>query len=173
MGVFATKFREQEQKRPGVTEIIPLICTSSMRASILNFHSLQDSQALILGGDCIYAWLTFFILNCKPGWNTTQGGKGRISGYDKSEGEVYTAYTHFTKVCCWSHEAYYQSQGAAITMKDFSVFLDTRKCKNWANKIFCKNIWLSEGLFFQFSQSAECLTPGLHPELHSGGAAGW
>ena len=42
MGVFATKGREQEQKRPGLTEIIPLICTSTIRASILSFHSLQD-----------------------------------------------------------------------------------------------------------------------------------
>lgn len=30
---------------------------------------------------------------------------------------------------------------------------------------------LFEGPFFQFSQSTERLTPGLHPELHSGGAA--
>ena len=54
MGVFATKVREQEQKRPGLTEIIPLICTSA-RASILSFHSLRDSLALTLGGDCIYS----------------------------------------------------------------------------------------------------------------------
>ena len=57
IGVFATKGREQEQKRPGLTEIIPLICTSTIRASILSFHSLQDSPALTLGGDCIHRWL--------------------------------------------------------------------------------------------------------------------
>ena len=50
-GVFAAKGREQEQKHPGLTEIIPLICTSAIRASILSFHSLQDSLALTLGGD--------------------------------------------------------------------------------------------------------------------------
>ena len=53
-GVFATKGREQEQKRPGVPEIMPLIGTSAIRASILSFHSLQDSPALTLGGDCIH-----------------------------------------------------------------------------------------------------------------------
>ena len=51
IGVSATKDREQEQKRPGLSEINPLICTSAIRASILSFHSLQDSGALTLGGD--------------------------------------------------------------------------------------------------------------------------
>ena len=54
IGVFATKGRELEQKRSGLREIIPLICTSAIRASILSFHSLQDSLALTLGGDCIH-----------------------------------------------------------------------------------------------------------------------
>ena len=36
-----------------------------------------------------------------------------------------------------------------------------------------KKIELSEDMFFQFTKSSECLTPGLHPELHSRGAAGW
>ena len=57
IGVFATKGREQEQKRPGLPEIIPLICTSTLRASIPSFHSLQDSPALTLGGDCIHRCL--------------------------------------------------------------------------------------------------------------------
>ena len=35
-----------EQKSPGLTEIIPLIWTLAIRASILSFHSLQDSRAL-------------------------------------------------------------------------------------------------------------------------------
>ena len=52
--VFATKGRKQEPKRPGLTEIIPLTCTSAIRAGILSFHSLQDSLALTLGGDCIH-----------------------------------------------------------------------------------------------------------------------
>ena len=47
-GVFATKGREQEQKRPGLTEIILLMRTSALRASILSFHSLQDSLVLTL-----------------------------------------------------------------------------------------------------------------------------
>ena len=50
-GVFAIKDREQEQKGPGLTEIIPLIRTFTIRAS---FYSLQDSPALILRGDCIH-----------------------------------------------------------------------------------------------------------------------
>ena len=54
IGAFATKGRGQEQKMPGLTEIIPLICTSAIVASILSFHSLQDSLALTLGGDCIH-----------------------------------------------------------------------------------------------------------------------
>ena len=36
-----------------------------------------------------------------------------------------------------------------------------------------KKIELSEDMFFQFTKSSECLTPGLHPQLHSRGAAGW
>ena len=54
IGVFATEAREQEQKRPGLMEIIPLICISTLRARILRVHSLQDSPALTLGGDSVY-----------------------------------------------------------------------------------------------------------------------
>ena len=36
-----------------------------------------------------------------------------------------------------------------------------------------KNNWQSEGLFFQFPQSPEGLTPDLHPEFPSGDAVGW
>ena len=49
IGVFATKGREQEGKGPGLPEIIALICTSPIRASILGFYHLQDSLALTLG----------------------------------------------------------------------------------------------------------------------------
>ena len=45
--------------------------------------------------------------------------------------------THFTEVCCWSHGGSYSSQ-TSVFMKDFSVFLDMRRCKNWAHKIFSK-----------------------------------
>ena len=51
IGVFAAKGREQEQKSPGLPDIIPLICTSAVVAR--SFHSLQGSRALTLGGDCI------------------------------------------------------------------------------------------------------------------------
>ena len=68
--------------------------------------------------------------------------------------------THFMEDYCWS-------QRVDVTMKDFSAFLDMRRCKKWAHKIFS-----SEDLFCQFSQSAECLTPDLHPELLSGGVQG-
>ena len=44
-----------------------------------------------------------------------------------------------------------------------------RRCKNLAQKSSPKNIWLSEDLFLQFSQSTECLAPGFHPELCLGG----
>ena len=43
-------------------------------------------------------------------------------------------------------------------MKDFSAFLDKRRCKNWAHKIWKR---LSEALFCQVSQSTELLAPGL------------
>ena len=47
-GILTTKGREQEQKRPGLIEILPLICTSAVRASILSFHSQQDSLLSLL-----------------------------------------------------------------------------------------------------------------------------
>ena len=53
IGVFAIEGREQEQKRPGLREIVPLMCASAIRASILSFHSLLDSLALTLGGDYV------------------------------------------------------------------------------------------------------------------------
>ena len=37
------KKKKKEQKKPGLTETISLISTSAIRASILSFHSLQDS----------------------------------------------------------------------------------------------------------------------------------
>ena len=49
-----TKGREQEQKRSGLSEIIPFDMHLRYRASILSFYSLYDSGALTLGGDCIH-----------------------------------------------------------------------------------------------------------------------
>ena len=43
-GVFATKGREQEQKRPGVPEIMPLICTSSIATYSINGLNLARTQ---------------------------------------------------------------------------------------------------------------------------------
>ena len=54
IGVFATKAREQEQKRSRLTEITPSISTSTVRAGIPSFHSQQDSLALTLGGGSIH-----------------------------------------------------------------------------------------------------------------------
>ena len=60
-----------------------------------------------------------------------------ISGYDKGEGKVHVAHTHFTKFVSGIQKVTSsQSQGADITMKDISIFLDMRRCKNWAHKIF-------------------------------------
>ena len=44
--------------------------------------------------------------------------------------------THFMEVCYQSGEGYCESQEAGITMKDFKAFLDMRRYKNWAHKIF-------------------------------------
>lgn len=38
--------------------------------------------------------------------------------------------THFTEVCSLSYEGYSWSQGAEITMQDFSAFLDIGRCKH-------------------------------------------
>ena len=148
IGVFATKGRWQEQKRPGLTEITALICTSAIRARILSFHSLQDSPTLTLGGDYTLhsqMTVTFHVLSL-----TTDGAEvfqvalkyypkeeRGISGYDKGEGKVHVAHTHFTKFVSGIRKVTSsQSQGADITMKDISIFLDMRRCKNWAHKIF-------------------------------------
>ena len=53
-------------------------------------------------------------------------------------------------------------------MKDFSAFLDTKRCQNWAHKSSPENIYLLR----QFSQSTECLPSDLHPELPTGGVEG-
>ena len=39
--------------------------------------------------------------------------------------------TSLVKVTCYS-------RGANVTVKDFSAFLETRRCKNWAHKISSK-----------------------------------
>ena len=54
-------------------------------------------------------------------------------------------------------------------MKEFSAFLDTRRCKNWAHKSSPANI-RRPGL--PVFQSTERRTPDRHPELLSGGVEG-
>ena len=68
------------------------------------------------------------------------GGKVSVT-YDLSEGRMCSQAHILAEVCC-------SSQGADVTVNDFSAFLDTRRCKNWAHKIFWK--YLSEDLFCQF-----------------------
>ena len=81
-----------------------------------------------------------------PTFAWTLGGNGALvpaeapcarpsSGFDQGEGQVHAAPTHLTKGCHWSLEGHYQPQGADITMEDFSVFLDMRRCQKWAHKI--------------------------------------
>ena len=62
--------------------------------------------------------------------------------------------------------------GAGSTMKDFSIFLDTRKCKNqtgetvsWEHLTMWKPVLL-------VLESIECLISALHLELLSGGVEG-
>ena len=56
-------------------------------------------------------------------------------------------------------------------MKDFSAFLDMRRCTNWAHKIDPLNIYLKT-CSASFSPSTECLIPVLYLELLSGGVEG-
>ena len=55
-------------------------------------------------------------------------------------------------------------------MKDFSVFLDVRRYKNWARKNQLPKIsYCLKVCPVSFSQSTECLISAVHPELLSGG----
>ena len=54
-------------------------------------------------------------------------------------------------------------------MKDFSVFLDMRRYKNWARKNQLPKIsYYLKVCPVSFSQSTECLISAVHPELLSG-----
>ena len=64
--------------------------------------------------------------------------------------------------------------GVVVTMKDFSAFLDMERYENWAHKIGCwkyLTIWRPALLVppAPAPSSTECLIPGLHHELLSGG----
>ena len=62
--------------------------------------------------------------------------------------------------------------GADITMKDFSAFLDMRRCKNWAQNLLLQISNYLKACSASFSQSTEYLIPDLHPKLLSGGVEG-
>ena len=113
-----------------------------------------------------------------PTFAWTLGGNGALvpaeapcarpsSGFDQGEGQVHAAPTHLTKGCHWSLEGHYQPQGADITMEDFSVFLDMRRCQKWAHKI-SSNYLKACSSSFPRAQRASLL----HPELCSGGGCG-
>ena len=71
--------------------------------------------------------------------------------------------------CNWAHfilffsECFCWFQGAVITMKNFSAFLDMRRCKSWAHRISSWK-YLSEDLSWQFfpEQSASFLLSTLN-----------
>ena len=48
-------------------------------------------------------------------------------------------------------------------MKDFGIFLDMRRCKNWTKNLLKISKYLKTCLA-SFSQSTECLIPDFHPE---------
>ena len=62
-------------------------------------------------------------------------------------------------------------RGAWVIKKDFSVFLDTRRYKNWAYIISRK--YLSDNLCYNLSQITEHLTLDLQPEFLTGGCWEW
>ena len=107
LGVFATKGRDQEQKRPGFTEIIPLICTSAVRGQYLELttcstHWLSPLEVTSFTDDQdILCFILYYSLGGSISDNSEiapQRGRGGISGYYKIEGEVH-AHTHFMQVC--------------------------------------------------------------------------
>ena len=58
-------------------------------------------------------------------------------------GEGQAARHTLPEVRCSPPEGHHQSQGADVTTKGFRVFLDMRRCKTWAHKIFsCKHLTL-------------------------------
>ena len=139
IGVFATKDGEQEKKEvwaPGKSFLwyAPLLSGAVSRVfTACRTHWLSLLEVNAFTGDCgILSLLTTGQAEI-PSQEAKGGG-----GYQdmiKVRGRCLQ-HAHILQVCCWSPEGHYQSQGVDITMKDFSVFLDMRRCKNWAHKIF-------------------------------------
>ena len=64
----------------------------------------------------------------------------------------------FVECCCWS-------PAEDVTRKEFSAFLDMKRCKHCTHKISpWECLKPSEDLFCQFLESTECLIAALHPE---------
>ena len=67
------------------------------------------------------------------------------------------------------------SQGAYLPMKDFSAFLDVRRCKNWAHKnqlLKRPNALKTCPASPHPPPSIDCFFSALHPELLSGDIEG-
>ena len=86
-----------------------------MRASVLSFtdcriHWLSSLEVTAFTDDLgillflTTDWAAVFQSYLNYGPTRKKGG---LSGYDKGEGEVHAAHTHFAKVCAWSPEGDY------------------------------------------------------------------
>lgn len=88
-------------------------------------------------------------------------------GRSGSTGSVSHAGLFFLRPSFNFHLSYYQSQGADVTMKDFRVFLEMRRCRNRAPE----NSSLFEELPSGFLEhGVPRSAPGLHAQLCSGAA---
>ena len=96
-------------------------------------------------------------------YHPKEAGGNNISVYMiKVRGRCRQAGTHFTilqKFSCWTREGYHQPQGADITMKECSVFLDMRRCKNWAHKNLLKISDYLKTCFSIFPRAQSALLP--------------
>ena len=68
----------------------------------------------------------------------------------------------FAECCCWS-------PAEDVTRKEFSAFIDMKRCKHCSHKISpWEYLKPPEDLFCQFLESTECLIAALHPECFRG-----
>ena len=68
------------------------------------------------------------------------GGEGQCTRDFGEGGDTRNQAGILQKVTAQSHDIYLQPQEAVVAMKDFSAFLNTRRCKNWAHKVLSENI---------------------------------
>ena len=93
--------------------------------------------------------------------------KGRGKGQyicDFGKGGVHASKHVFCRKFLLVSRSFCQSQEIIITMKDFSAFLDMRRYKNWADKIWGPVLSV-------FPEDRVLLSP-LHPEPLQGGVEG-